>query len=162
MKLRVPYFSEKTTITVQKEVVEVKAFQVIVWVSISTDELLPWDPRTPRLPAILDTGTTHNFALTDAHLRTWAGIHAASLRGLGRMRVESTKATLHGAGLWLHTDADPFRLDVYEGIAVFEGDWPRLPVLGLRALTNSKLQTFIYGDTKQVLIRTRPKWYWPF
>jgi hypothetical protein len=73
------------------------------------------------------------------------------------MRVETTKATLYGAGLWLHTGANPFRFDVYEGIAVFDGSWPRLPVLGLRALTNSKLQTFIYGDEKRVVIRTPPK-----
>ena len=56
----------------------------------------------------------------------------------------------------------PFKLMIDEGIAVFDADWPRLPILGLRALTKNKLQTFVYGDTKQVLIRTPPKWYWPF
>ena len=66
------------------------------------------------------------------------------------------------ASLWLHTDSEPFQLTINEGIAVMEGDWPRLPVLGLRALTNSKLQTFIYGDTLRALIRTPPKWYWPY
>ena len=162
MKLHVPYFSEKITVTVCSDVVEVKAFQVIVWVSISGDETTTWDPRIPKLPAILDIGTTHNFAVTNDHLVNWAGIHAASLPQLGRARIDGRKAPLRSAGLWLHTNGEPFNFKIDEGIAVFDGDWPRLPILGLRALTNSKLQTFIHGNTKQVLIRTPPKWYWPF
>src|SRR5207237_7679558 len=109
-----------------------------------------WDPRLPKITAIVDIGTTHNFALTEKHLMRWAGIHAASLREAGRIRKESTKAPLHEARLWLHTDDGPFNLTIDEGIAVFDGTWPRLPVLGLRALTKSKLQTFIYGDKKRV------------
>jgi hypothetical protein len=68
---------------------------------------------------------------------------------------------LHRARIWLHSDSEPFQLSTEAGIAVVEGDWPRLPILGLRALTNSNLRVFIYGDTKRVLIRT-PPWYWPF
>ena len=161
MKLRLPYFSEKTKITVQNEIIEIKAFQIIVWISISNDKASRWDPRLPRLPAILDIGTTHNFALTENHLKKWAGIHKTSLPKIGSARLEGIKSTLHGAGLWLHSDAEPYELSAFEGIAVLDGDWPRLPILGLRALTNSKLQTFIYGDTKQLVIRTPPKWYWP-
>ena len=162
MKLHLPYFSEKTKVTVHNQVVEVKAFQIIVWVSISSTKTAAWDSKVPRIPAILDIGTNHNFALTEKQLLRWAGIRAASLPRLGTMRKDDLKAPLHAAGLWLHTDTDPFSLNVDEGIAVFEGAWPRLPVLGLRVLTRNNLQTFIYGDTKQVVIRTRPKWYWPF
>jgi hypothetical protein len=90
----------------------------------------------------------------------WA--HKASLPMTGKIRLEGTEAVLRSAGLWLHTDDEPYQLAIEEGIAVLKGDWPRLPILGLRALTNSKLQTFIFGDTRQVFIRTPPKWYWPF
>jgi hypothetical protein len=162
VKLNCPYYSEKSKLAVRDEIVEVKAHQIIVWVSISSDESSEWDPRLPRLPAILDTGTTHNFSLTEDHLLAWAGIHVGSLGNLGRVRIEGRNAPLCNVGLWLHTDGAPFELEVDSGIAVLEGDWPRLPILGLRALTNSKLQTFIYGDTKQVVIRTPPPWYWPF
>jgi hypothetical protein len=162
VKVHLPYFSEKTRISVRNAAVEVKAFQVIVWVSISIEENSTWDPNIPRIPAILDIGTTHNFALTEEHLRTWAGLHKTSLREIGSVRIEKRKTELRSATLWLHTDNEPFELVVDDGIAVFDGDWPRLPVVGLRALTNSKLQTFIYGDTKQVVIRTPPQWYWPF
>jgi hypothetical protein len=162
VKLHLPYLSEKSRITVRNEVVEVKAFQIIVWVSISSQVSSQWDPGLPKLPAILDIGSTHNFAMTELHLLEWSGIHAVSLPALGRIRREGRKAPLRRAGLWLHTNGESFELTIDEGIAVFDGDWPRLPILGLRALTNSQLHTFIYGDTKQVLIRTPRKWYWPF
>jgi hypothetical protein len=162
VRLHLPYFSEKTSVTVRNRVVEVKAFQIIVWVSISGEKSLAWDPRLPKIPAILDTGSTHNFALTESQLKEWAGIHAASLSEVGRIKIEGRKAPLRSAGLWLRMDDEPFQLNIKEGIAVFDGDWPRLPILGLRALTDNKLQTFIYGDTKQVTIRTPPRWYWPF
>ena len=59
-------------------------------------------------------------------------------------------------------DKAPIKMNVSDGIAVYEGNWPRLPILGLRALTNSNLRIYVYGDKKQVLIRTPPPWYWPF
>lgn len=159
MTLHLPYLSEKSRIVVHDQIVEVKAYQIIVWVSISGQQNSLADPSLPKLPAILDIGNTHNFALTEEHLLEWGEIHPASLPELGRIRREGTQALLRRAGLWLHTDKELFKLDINEGIAVCQGDWPRLPILGLRALTNSKLQTFIYGDTKRVVIRTPPKWY---
>jgi hypothetical protein len=162
VKLHLSYFSERTNVTLKNEVVDVKAFQIIVWVSVAVRVPSEWDPRIPKIPAILDIGNTHNFALTQEHLVRWAGIHPDSLPELKRVRESGRKGLLRSAGLWIHTDGDPFTLQVDEGIAVLDGDWPRLPILGLRALTNSCLQTFIYGDTKQVVIRTPFKWYWPF
>ena len=162
MKLQLSYFPEKTKITVENEVVEVKAFQIIVWVSLAAGRTSDWDPQIPKLPAILDIGNTHNFAITQEHLVRWAGLHPESLPKLNRVRESGNRGMLRSAGLWLLSDGSPYKLEIDEGIAVMDGDWPRLPILGLRALTNSKLQTFIYGDTKQVLIRTPPKWNWPF
>lgn len=156
MKLYLSYSSEKTSVRVRDELVAVKAFQIIAWVSISADPLSPWESRTPRFPAIVDTGTTHNFALTEKALSAWAGMHAKNLEESGRLRIEGRIASLRSAGLWLHGNSEPFRLSADEGIAVLLGDWPRLPVLGLRALTNSNLQVFVYGDSKRVLIRTPP------
>jgi hypothetical protein len=162
VKLHLSYYAEKTRIKVRDDVVEVKAFQIIVWVSVVSSATSAWDARIPRLPAILDSANNHNFALTDQHLLNWAGIHAASLVELGGIRERGKRIPLKDAGLWLHTDAEPFKVGVDEGIAVYDGDWPRLPILGLRALTKNNLQTLIYGDAKQVIIRTPRKWYWPF
>ena len=161
MKLNVSYSNESTTISFRSEVVQIKAFQIIVWVSVMSDEIDAWDPRTPRFPAILDVGNNHNFAVSGDHLVRWAGIQPVSLVELKHIRERGRRVPLRGGSLWLHTDRDPFKLIVENGIAIYENDGPRLPTLGLRALTNSKLQTFIYGNTKQVVIRTPPKWYWP-
>jgi hypothetical protein len=161
VKLQLAYYAEKRKINVQNDVVEIKPFQIIVWVSFTSHDVQNLDANVPRLPAILDTGNNHNFALTETHLLRWAGIHPASLFELRKMREYGRKVPLHNAGLWLHTDKDPINLNVDEGIAIYTGDWPRLPTLGLRALTNNQLQTLIYGDTMNVIIRTRPKWYWP-
>lgn len=162
MKLHLTYSVEKTSVKVEGEAVEIKPFQIIVSVSVSIPGDSEWDPRTPKLPTILDVGNNHNFSLTEEHLVRWAGLQPTSLDLVKTMRESGKRVPLRSAGLWLHFDEEPFNLDVNEGIAVYDGDWPRLPILGLRALTNSKLQTFIYGDTKQVLIRTPPPWYWPF
>jgi len=161
VKLHLTYASEKSKITVHDEVVEIKAFQIIVWVSVSAATFREWDPGTPRFPAILDVGNNHNFSITEYHLVKWAGIQPAALAELTKVREAEKLALLRLARLWLHTDEQPFALLIDKGITVHDGDWPRLPLLGLRALTNSKLQTFIYGNTKQVVIRTPPKWYWP-
>jgi hypothetical protein len=161
VKLHLSYYKEKTSVTILNELVEVKAFQIIVWVSVASRTVFDWDPTILRFPAILDIGNNHNFALSDEHLVKWARIKPDSLVELQRMREKGIRVPLRAARLWLHTGAAPFRLEVDDGIAVYGSDGPRLPTLGLRALTNSKLQTFIYGNTKQVVIRTPPKWYWP-
>lgn len=162
MKLRLQYSPEKTAVAVRNEIVEVKAYQIIVWVSVSSATVVSFPPSTPRFPAILDTGTTHNFAITRAQFLRWAGFDPENLQKVGTIRIERRRAPLYHARLWLHADDEAFDLSMSDGIAILDGDWPRLPILGLRALTNSKLQTFIYGDTKEVVIRSPSAWFWPF
>jgi hypothetical protein len=165
VKLHVPYLSEKTKVTVRNEIVEIKAFQIYRLGEHFESRRFTMGiqvTKVPSYPAILDVGTTHNFALTKAHLLAWAGLHADDFPRIGKIRKDRENAHLCKANVWLHADALPFALEVHEGIAIFDGEWPRLPVLGLRALTNSKLQSFIYGDTKRVVIRTPPRRYWPF
>ena len=162
MKLQLPYHARKTQVTFADKIVDVKAYQIIVWVSVTLESFQDWDAKSPRFPAILDTGNNHNFAITEQQLSAWAGLAVDSLSPTTRIREKGEKIQLRRAALWLHMSDAPFRMNVVDGIAIYSGNWPRLPILGLRALTNSKLQTFIYGDTKQVLIRTPPRWYWPF
>lgn len=162
MKPHLSYSSEKTAITVRDKVVEIKPFQIVVWIGLSDPDISTRDPNIQPIPALLDTGNNHNLALTSKHLVEWAGMHAANLPASKHVREGGEKLMLRRAGLWLQTAGNPFRLNVDEGIVIFNDDWPRLPILGLRALTNSNLQTFIYGDTKRVVIRTPSRWYWPF
>jgi hypothetical protein len=162
VKLHLTYYKDPTGVTVQNEAVAIKPFQIIVWISISTEKFKEWDPRTPKFPALLDIGNNHNFAVSEEHLVKWVGIQPASLRRLRAIREKGKPVPLHAATLWLHTDRDPFELDVHEGIAVYATDAPRLPTLGLRALTNNRLRALVHGDEKRAILRTRPPWYWPF
>jgi hypothetical protein len=163
VKLHLQYHSEKTQVAVDDRSVDVKPYQIIVWISILTDDFEQWHSGAPRVPAILDTGNNHNFAITEQQLVHWAGIHSTALAEVGHAREAGRRVKLCDATVWLHGgDNQPMKLTVAGGVAVYEGSWPRLPILGLRALTNSNLQVLIYGDTKRAVLRTPPPWYWPF
>jgi hypothetical protein len=161
MKLHLSYSAEKTHVTVGNETVEVKPYQVVLWVSVSLRDMLVWDPRTARFPALLDPGNNHNFSITEEQLVKWAGIQPNLLEEQRKLQERGTKVPLRAAALWLHAQ-EPFRLTMAEGIAVYPQHGPRLPLLGLRALTQNKLRALFFGDRKQVVIRTPSKWYWPF
>jgi hypothetical protein len=54
---------------------------------------------------------------------------------------------------------EPHLLAVKQGIAIYPDETgPRLPVLGLRALTQSNLHLTIAGQQRLVWLRT-PDWY---
>lgn len=161
MKLHLRYFSNKTRLPLGNEEIEVKPYQIIVWLSLATPAFSDWAESMPRFPAILDLGNNHNLAITTQQLQSWTGIVADALPLRKRIRIEGRIARLRESVVWLHTGIDPFRLSMDKGIAVVDDSWPRLPILGLRALTASKLRLHVYGDTMQAIIRTPPPWYWP-
>jgi len=66
---RSAFFDVPTHVDVGGQPILVRPFQLVVWVSIEARDRL-----TPRLPAILDTGFSLNFAVQEEHLRTWAGL----------------------------------------------------------------------------------------
>ena len=146
----------------------VRPYQIIVWVSVSIRELLEWDARTPRLPAILDPGNNHNFSISRGHLLRWAGIDSKLLDLLGEIRERGQKLPLHAAALWLHSnrpgtrevqpDAAPCRLTLTKGLALYpDATGARLPLVGLRALTQNHLYLTIDGQQRSASLRT-PDW----
>lgn len=170
---RLRYSDEPVTLAVRGEAARVRPYQIVVWVSLSVEGLPVWDPRAPRLPAILDTGHNHNFAIGRGQLLRWAGIDPRLLPLRGAIRDKGQRLPLHAADLWLFPNrpgtrdirdgAEPYRLLVEDGIAVYPDETaPRLPLLGLRALTLNRLRSVIDGDRRQVWVRTAlPRW-WPF
>jgi hypothetical protein len=143
-------------------------------VSIGPVEEERWDPRALPFAAILDPGNNHNFALGHAHLTRWAGLAPERLPPLRPIRERGQRIPVHAAALWLHANvpgsrrlrgSEPFLLNLERGIAVYPaGDplAPRLPLLGLRALTDNRLITTIDGARRHVTIRTAGWWWWPF
>jgi hypothetical protein len=146
---------------------EIKPYQIVLQVNISDDET--WDARTPIFPALLDTGNHHAFSIQQQHLRRWAGIDPRFLRLQGKVRVGQRSATLHRARIWIHRNHagkrdlrgdKPFLLAVDEGIIAYpedESNYPRLPLVGLRAILGSNLRLIIDGKRKHASLRS-PLW----
>jgi hypothetical protein len=164
---RLPIPLAETLDFVGAESVRFKEAEIIVWVSLADIRTGAWNPNAPRFPAILDTGHTHNFAIHEHHLTRWAGIRRENLRLLGHIRQAGRRVPLHAAKLWLHHN-EPGKLTVASrrlllnlprGIAVYrEGEnYPRLPLLGLRALLSNHLHLAIDGQRTSVNLRT-PDW----
>jgi hypothetical protein len=165
-----PYFTEPTYENVGRETVQVKPYQVVVWVSLTVAELLEWVPAIPRFPAILDPGNNHNFSLQEVHLLHWARLALQDLQPLGAIMERGRRVRCYAANVWLHRNVpgmrsvsegtEPVRLALPEGIPIFpppagtEPPSPRLPLLGLRALTDNKLDVTIRGSKRLVSVRT--------
>jgi hypothetical protein len=164
---RLPYSSEATFIAAPGGSVRVKPYQIVVEVSVSLQALLKWDPHTPRFPAILDTGNNHNLSISRGHLLRWAGLQAEALRVIGAIREREQRIPLHAASVWLHKnqpderasrEQEPHPLKLLQGIAIYPDDiGPRLPVLGLRALTQNQIHVAIDPERMHVNLRT-PDW----
>jgi hypothetical protein len=164
---RLPYSADATFVAAPGSSVPVKPYQIIVVVSIGLQTLREWDPRIPGFPAILDTGNNHNLSISRGHLLRWAGLQPEALRTIGAIRERQQRIPLHAASVWLHKnrpgerasrEQEPHPLNLQQGIAVYPDDiGPRLPVLGLRALTQNQLHVAIDPERMGVNLRT-PDW----
>jgi hypothetical protein len=166
---RLPVLTRDDLTFMGQEQVRVRGYEIVVWVSLQPERSLDYDPRARRFPAILDTAHTHNFSIREEHLVRWAGLRREDLRSLGNLRHLGRRLPLHAADVWLHRnvpgqrdrllDVPPYRLDLPRGIAVYpaDSDFPRLPLLGLRALVTNNLLLSVDGDRSEVNLRS-PDW----
>ena len=129
-------------------------------------------PASLRLPAILDIGCNHNLVIRRDHLTAWSALHPDGLRQLRRTRIHGRVGVEAAANVWVHANRPyrrddlagkpPYLLECPEGIVVTPGapddDYPRLPILGLRALRWAKLQVHIDCRTCRLTMRTA-RWF---
>ena len=165
---RLPITAEHLILTVHGEPLKLRPHQIIIQISISPFHRQ--DPRTPVIPALLDSGNNHNFSIQEHHLRRWAGIHPESLPFLRGLREGGRTPSLRSAHLRVHRnragrrelrDTKPFPLHLPEGIAIYPSDgtnYPRLPLLGLRAIIKNELKLVIDGKRKSASLRS-PIWW---
>lgn len=150
---RLPYFEEPTYLSVGETPIEVKRYQIVVWVSLN--ELL--------FPAILDTGHSHNFTISRQQLQRFAGIQ--TLPVIGHSEVNRGLLPQVESAVWLHGNRRGTRepsekkllLRMDQGITLYpdgEPSTPRLPLLGLRAITRNGLILKIDGKSRQATLRT--------
>ena len=92
MKLidRILYFEETTYLAVGGGTVEVRRDQIVVWMSL----------RTLLFPAILDTGLSHNFTISERQLKEFAGVD--KLPVIGHTHVNRQLLPQANADAWLH------------------------------------------------------------
>ncbi len=165
---RLPIPAADTLAFVDSESVRLKKDEIIVWVSLTDATDTQYHPSLRRFPAVLDTGHTHNFAIQQQHLIRWAGIQLATLRFVGHLRHAGKRIPLRAAKLLLHRNQpgktaigsyEPRPLPLLRGIAVFpDGDaYPRLPLVGMRAILSNHLHVTIDGQHASVTLRT-PDW----
>jgi len=152
---RLPYCEEATLLSFHGGAVDIRPYQIVVWV------------RLQRLlfPAVLDTGFSGNLYLTATHLDSLGGI--AFLKQIGHVEVNRLVQPVFESNVWLHhnrpgtrepTDqANPLTID--EGIIVAAENGPRIPLLGMKAITRSRLKLSVDGERREVTLKTRGLFY---
>lgn len=156
MKLldRLPIPDRPDLISAQGEAVDVYRNQIIVWVSLG-DVLRPF-------PAILDTGHSHNFSITERQLARWSG---AKLKRIGELEISHERVVQYEGVLRIHRNipgqttlrGDAHLLETPQGLSVLPDDHaaaPRLPLLGLRTIIANRLRLTIDGKVREVTLRT--------
>jgi hypothetical protein len=140
-----------------------------MWFSLTTRRLDSPNPAAVPFPVILDTGHTHTLPLHERHLREWA-TRPDALAPSRAVRDRDERILLREANVWLHPNRperrEPATSDAppicgASGIAVYPGDdFPRLPLLGLRAIAENNLTLTIDGRRRRATLRTARRW-WP-
>jgi hypothetical protein len=160
-----PFLEVADEVSVGRERVPLKAYQIIVWVSLSPSEVLELPPRAQCFPTILDTGHGHRFSIQDRQLTQWAGLDLRGLPARDRLRNGGRHVPVHTANLWLHanvrgkrddlSDSPPCLVRLDRGIAVYPGQdgYPRLPLVGLGTLVRNGL--YLSLDPKRCVVNRR-------
>ena len=169
---RMPFFTHDDEVVVRGERVRLRSNQNILWVSLTRPQVKPANPAAIPFPVILDTGHTHSLAIQERHLVAWAGFRPDALPSLHHIRDRGQRVPLREANIWVHpnvrgsrdelADRPPQLVEAERGVAVYPaGDFPRLPILGLRAIAENALTLNIDGAKRTATLRTPLRW-WPF
>jgi hypothetical protein len=169
---KLPFYDRSSTVHVHGQPLRIFPYQIIIWVSLGPGRARDLDPLTSRFPAVLDTGFTDSFLIHQQQLRVFAGLQAEHLPRLTEgLRSYGRHIPLHDANLWIHpnkpgerdhfTGSAPFLLELHRGIGICrDADlYPRLPLLGARALRQAQLQVFLDYCQCQVSMRTPRRWW---
>lgn len=169
---RMPFPDQPSEVAVRGERVRVRADQIIAWVSLTARGIVEQSPAAIPFPVVLDTGQNYSFSIQERHLIDWAGLRPESLNIRGHVRDRLIRVALRHANIWVHpneggsrdrlADRPPFLLRARSGIAVYpSGDFPRVPILGLRVIGENGLILKLDGVRRQATMRTPIRW-WPF
>jgi hypothetical protein len=177
-----PYFEMETSVVFDSTRLTIYAHQIILWVGIAkVGEVTP--PADLKFfPAILDTGHNHNFAISPHQLRHWSGIAWQTLpleRGEEK-KYQNVPVPHRRANIWVRPNQPgsrdspdpalpPVLMELDKGIAIY-GDkeqvgvkattnlvGPRLPLVGLRAITVNRTKLEVDSVKLSVWLHRIPK-----
>jgi hypothetical protein len=164
---RLPFSLAPSVVSTPNGILAVKSYQIIVMVSVTARGVAKLPEEWPRFPAILDTGTNHNFAIREDQLERWASLR---LRQRGTVRIRGEVIPLFAGSVWIHSNR-PGTMNLAEGRAVqlqtpdglivypeSASSAARLPVVGLRALVRNHLTLIVDGNRCEVTLKT-PGWF---
>jgi len=169
---RMPFPGESGEIVVRGERVRIRKDQILIWMSLSSITANGPSPSAIPFPALLDTGHNHSFSINARLLSRWAGLPLDTLPTRGAIRFGEERIRLYRVNLWVHPNErgqrekfavqPPHLLKSKLGIAVYPGgDFPRLPLLGLRAIAENGLVLHVDGPRRTATLRTPHWWaYW--
>ena len=169
---RSPFPKTASEVVVRGERIRVRANQIILWVSLTIQRVKAPNPTAAPFPAILDTGHNHSFSIHERHLLDWAGLRPEDLGVLRPIRDRGQRVMLRPANIWVHAnvphhrdrlaDRPPCLVAASQGVAVYPGaEFPRLPILGLRAIAENELVLKVDGPRREATLRTVVRWWWP-
>ena len=161
---RMPFTRDSASLSVRGEPVTIRADQIIVWITLTLRRVSEPNLLAIPFPAILDTGYNHSFAIQERQLIAWAGLRSEMLGVIGAVRERGLRLPLREANLWIHVNQrhtrdlrlnhQPVLLNAGRGIAVLPNDFPRLPILGLRAIAENRLMLCVNGPRRVATLRT--------
>jgi len=163
---RMPFSDSPGEVFFRGERIRVRPNQILLWIHVGNQRARDPSPAAVPFPVLLDTGHNHHFSIQRRHLVEWAGLQPEALAVLGAVRERGQRHLLHAANLWIHTnvrgkreqlvDRPPHLIEARAGIAVYaEGDFPRRPILGLRAIAENELILTVNGKRREATLRTR-------
>lgn len=167
---RSPFFDDSSLVSFGNERILVRGNQVIAWISLTIRRVTEPNPISVPFPAIVDTGFSHSFAINERHLIAWAGMRPETMDILSTVRDRGQRIQLRAANIWCHcnqrrvrdqlTTHSPIGLAAPKGIAVYpDGDFPRLPILGLRVIAENDLILKVDGPRREATLRTGRGWW---
>lgn len=176
---KLPFSSRPAWLSIEGARIKVPSYAIVLWVRIGERRLASPDEKAPIIPALLDTGFNDNFAIREEQLRDWAGVDPRLFVKLRTQEHERGIIDRRVANVWLYpnvpTTMDPGKgrpllLELDDGIFVFRrptktvdlpaNDFrPRLPLIGMRALTRNRLSVSLDCDRRRVDVRL-PRRLW--
>jgi hypothetical protein len=156
---KLPFETENSTVNTSVGPIQVRPYQIIVWANLMTEEFL-----SRPFPAVLDTGANLNFIINESHLNNWLDLRAEQFVHRAMTLIDGEKIPVRVANVFLHRNvkgtrqiaSGSYQLTTPQGIVVYPKTtaYPRLPLLGMRALGNSKLRVVIDGRRNYVSVDT--------